>query len=306
MKLFLLKADSSRGYPRSSPADGSRIEFKSDRHTDKGPASGVVLGSKVTVDGLYITVKFADSQEMFSWDDIREGASKHGDLWMIKSHVQKKFPIAYRQKWRGLELAVETPAGSVRSGKKPNGAEWHTKMTFPYGEITGTVGVDGDPVDVFIGPDLDAPMVYVVHQNTVDDWTKYDEDKCFVGFSSKADAKAAFLANYDDPRFLGPITAMPVAEFIKKVRATREKPAMIKGLVLFMKASNGKPPTPGKVVKEGGKDKIVEDLDGLISEHEHLVGMLDKEPGAEAKTEASEEDAELKGFKRKKKVADAS
>lgn len=77
-------------------------------------------------------------------------------------------------------------------------------------------------------------------------------------------------------------------------------------VMLFMKAHSGKPPAPGRVIKKDGKDKIVEDLDGLISEHEHLVSMLDKEPGADAKTEASEEGAELAEFKRKKRAADRS
>lgn len=149
---------------------------------------------------------------------------------------RKKFPIAYRQKWRGLELAIENPVGSVRSGKKPDGTVWHTKMTHAYGEISGTNGVDGDPVDIFIGPELDtAPMVYVVHQRKVDDWDKYDEDKAMLGWPDEASTKTAFLANYDDPRFLGPITAMPVAEFVEKVKATRDKPAMIKTLILFLR-----------------------------------------------------------------------
>lgn len=155
---------------------------------------------------------------------------------MSPAAKRKKFPIAYRQKWRGLELAIENPVGSVRSGKKPDGTAWHTKMKHAYGEISGTNGVDGDPVDIFVGPDLDAPTVYVVHQRKVDDWDKYDEDKCMVGFPSEAAARDAFLANYDDPRFLGPITALPVDQFIAKVRATRDKPAMIKAILFFRAA----------------------------------------------------------------------
>jgi hypothetical protein len=133
-------------------------------------------------------------------------------------------------KWRGLEIAIENPAGSVRRGHKPNGDEWATRMLYAYGYAKGSTGTDGDEVDVFLGSQLDAPMVYVVHQNTVDDWDRYDEDKVMVGFASEEDARSAFLACYDDPRFLGPITAMPVEEFVTKVRATRDAPAMIKAL----------------------------------------------------------------------------
>ena len=133
-----------------------------------------------------------------------------------------------RIKWQGLTIAIENPAGSVRRGRNRHGVTWEVRMRFDYGEILGTMGVDGDPVDVIVGPNLDAPVVYVVHQRKVNDWENYDEDKCCLGFDSEDDAKQAFLSNYNDPRFLGPITAMPVDEFVSKVRATRDKPAMIK------------------------------------------------------------------------------
>ncbi len=121
--------------------------------------------------------------------------------------------------WRGLTISIENEAGSVRRGTKPDGTPWETRMIHPYGYINHTEGVDGDHVDVFLGPDLDAPMVYVVHQRKVDDWDRYDEDKIMAGYSSQDEAVHAFLANYDDPRFLGPVTAMPVDEFKDKVLA---------------------------------------------------------------------------------------
>ena len=138
--------------------------------------------------------------------------------------------------WQGLEIAIENPAGTVREGKG-----WRTKMKYDYGYVCRSEAVDGDEVDVYLGPDLDAPTVYVVHQRKYGDWKRYDEDKVMIGFPSEAAARTAYLAHYDDPRFLGPITAMPVDEFVAKVRATRDKPAMIKGIfmsnvILFLKA----------------------------------------------------------------------
>lgn len=137
-----------------------------------------------------------------------------------------------RVRWQGLEIAIENPAGSVREGKG-----WRTKMKYDYGYVCRSEAVDGDEVDVYLGPELDtAPTVYVVHQRKYGDWKRYDEDKCMLGFPSEAAARAAYLEHYDDPRFLGPITAMPIAEFVEKVKATRERPAMIKALVLFLAA----------------------------------------------------------------------
>lgn len=136
-----------------------------------------------------------------------------------------------RIKWNGLEIAIENPAGSIRSGIDPKGEKWSVKMKNAYGYICRTQGIDGDGVDVFIGPDMDAPMVYVVHQKKVDDWEHYDEDKCMLGWPNETAARQAFLDNYDDPRFLGPITAMPVAEFVDKARATYDHPKMIKAIL---------------------------------------------------------------------------
>jgi len=137
--------------------------------------------------------------------------------------------------WKGLTIRVENEAGTFRRGRKPGGGEWETLMHFAYGEIARTEGVDGDPVDVFLGPHMEeAPLVYVIHQRRVDDWENYDEDKCMLGFLSEQDAIDAFLSSYDDPRFLGPITALPVEEFIAKARATRATPAMIKSRPLLV------------------------------------------------------------------------
>lgn len=137
-------------------------------------------------------------------------------------------------RWRGLTLRIENEAGSVRTGRKPDGTLWATRMLYPYGYVQGTEGVDGDEVDVFVGPNLAAPFVYVVHQRKVGDWSAYDEDKAMLGFDSLEDAKLAFLRCYDDPRFLGPVTTLPADLFVAKAQATREAPAMLKSRILFM------------------------------------------------------------------------
>ncbi len=134
--------------------------------------------------------------------------------------------------WQGMTISVENEAGSVRGGTNRDGTSWEVRMKYPYGYLRGTKGVDGDHVDCFVGPNPDAPIVYVIHARKVNRWDQYDEDKCMIGFDTEDDAKAAFLSCYNDPRFLGPVTAMPVAEFVEKARATLEKPAMIKALLL--------------------------------------------------------------------------
>lgn len=122
--------------------------------------------------------------------------------------------------FRGLRIKVENPAGSVRSGvDRVTGKAWSTKMPYDYGEIVGSHGVDGDPVDVFIGPNKSAPFVHVVHQlnKTSGEW---DEDKCFLGFRDAMDAKAAYYKSYDNPDlFYGSIESIPVDTFKQQVRS---------------------------------------------------------------------------------------
>jgi len=114
-----------------------------------------------------------------------------------------------RLRFQGLPIAIENRPGSVRSGTDYDGTPWRTKMKLPYGYIQGTEGADGDPVDVYVGKEHDAPFAYVVHQKNPETH-KYDEDKIFLGVGTKAEAKRSFLEHYDDPEFLGPIERMPL------------------------------------------------------------------------------------------------
>jgi len=137
-----------------------------------------------------------------------------------------------REKWHGLELVIENPAGTVREGVDETGKAWRNVFRFAYGEIAGTEGVDGDPVDVFVGPYAAAGFVYIVRQMRRKRWDEYDEDKCMINFPSIEAAQAAYLGHYDDPRFFGGIIAMPVDEFVRKVQGTKGAPKMLKAILL--------------------------------------------------------------------------
>lgn len=121
-----------------------------------------------------------------------------------------------RMKIAGMEIAIENPAGSIRSGIGRNG-KWETRMIYPYGYVVGSKGSDGDAVDCYVGQDQDADTAFVIHQVKSIDWTTWDEDKVMLCFDSIESAKRAYLLHYDDPRFLGSITAMPIDEFKQKV-----------------------------------------------------------------------------------------
>jgi len=119
-----------------------------------------------------------------------------------------------RLKFRGLDISVETDAGSVREWHDPHSGEsGKTTMKYPYGYIRKTKGADGDHVDVYVGPDEAAPNVYVVHQMKKPDFKTYDEDKVMLGFASEDAAREAYLAHYNDPRFLGSVKEMSFDDF---------------------------------------------------------------------------------------------
>ncbi|WP_368219963.1 LPD38 domain-containing protein [Aeromonas sp. R7-2] len=121
-------------------------------------------------------------------------------------------------KLQGLDIALENPKGSTRSGTAQDGKAWQSTMTHDYGYIKRTLGADGDHVDVFIGDKPDSETVYVVDQ--VDPITgKFDEHKVMMGFSDEQAAREGYLGNYEAGwKGLGAIKAMPVESFKRWVK----------------------------------------------------------------------------------------
>lgn len=125
-------------------------------------------------------------------------------------------------KINGFDVTIEQPAGSVRSGKDASGKEWSQVMNNTYGYIRGTESVDGDHIDVFLGPDMNSDMVYVVDQVNTDG--SFDEHKVMMGFSSLEDARSAYLSNYEEGwQGLGNITGVTLDGFKKWIDSSTRK-----------------------------------------------------------------------------------
>lgn len=131
-----------------------------------------------------------------------------------------------RIKFRGLNISIENRKGSTRSGVSKEGVPWKVTMTAPYGYFRNSMGVDGDHVDCFVGPNEMAKQVYVIHAKNPSTG-KYDEDKVMVGFESAIEAKKVFLENYSDPGFYGSMDSISWDKFKEKVLATKDKPMKI-------------------------------------------------------------------------------
>lgn len=137
------------------------------------------------------------------------------------------YKLEARTQFQGLLISIENQKGSTRSGVNPyTGKSWSVKMTYPYGYIRMTKGVDGDHVDCFIGPNDNAANAFVIHQ-IIPETKQFDEDKVMLGFNSAAEAKKAYLANYDSDEYFGSMETIPMAAFKKKVLATKDRPRKI-------------------------------------------------------------------------------
>jgi len=133
---------------------------------------------------------------------------------------REEYPFTASVRYRGMIIDIENLDGSVREGTDPNGKAWKTPFEgCHYGEIRGSLGTDGDKLDVYIksNPDDGANKAYIVHQNFPRTHPtkggQYDEDKVILGVSSLEKARELYLKHYDRKDFLRSITEMPIEAF---------------------------------------------------------------------------------------------
>ena len=141
----------------------------------------------------------------------------------------------------GLDISIENPAGSERSGVDPDGKPWRQRMTAHYGyirsiNVNGTYfapkGRDKEHIDIFIQvgtPEDYSGPVFVVDQNNPATGA-FDEHKAVLGPATEAEAKALYLANYaDDWTGFRSIKRFTFPEFKLWLRSgNKQKPAGIK------------------------------------------------------------------------------
>ena len=145
--------------------------------------------------------------------------------YQILDLEKANYKLHGRMDFQGLNISVENRKGSVRSGMDKDGHKWSTKMVDSYGRIIGIPrkGSDGEHVDVFVGPDKTSQKVFIIHINHADTG-KFDEDKCFLGFSNKDAAMASFQAHYDKAgqKLFGGITEMDMSNFKRRLEVQSE------------------------------------------------------------------------------------
>ena len=115
----------------------------------------------------------------------------------------------------GLDVSIENPKGSFRSGSGSDGKPWRVRLPHHYGYIRGTMGSDGDHIDCYVGPNETSDKVFVVDQKDLKTG-KFDEHKAMLGFKNREAAIGGYCNGFSDGKGckrLMKITPMSVAEF---------------------------------------------------------------------------------------------
>lgn len=166
-------------------------------------------------------------------------------------------------KVRGLTIAIENPKGSVRSGTSKSGKKWSQTMAWDYGYAKKVDAVDGDKLDIFIGPDPEKGKIFVVDQVLAG---KYDESKVMLGFPDEASACEGYLANYEKGwKGLGSITEMSDSKFSTWITGGQTSPAdksISKAAFLNASMKLASDPVSRILQREGGTQKITHDSGG--------------------------------------------
>lgn len=113
----------------------------------------------------------------------------------------------------GLDVAIETPRGSVRRGRDADGKDWESVMSADYGYIRRAPSAEGltEWLDCYVGPvrTPDCPIHVVDGYDPLGD---FDEHKVMMGFPSRSAALRCYHEAYGDGRRAGDVTTMNADE----------------------------------------------------------------------------------------------
>ena len=159
-------------------------------------------------------------------------------------------------KFDGLDIAVENPVGSTRSGTDPDGNKWSVDMSAHYGFVRRTMGADGDQVDVYIAQNAKAGApVFVVDQHNDDG--SFDEHKVILGARTQSEAERIYDAHFSDgsgPARRRGIKTMTMDEFKSWLKSDGTKaPAAVEDVAATVDPGYA----PGAVIYSDGERTAV-------------------------------------------------
>lgn len=277
-------ADSSNSMSGNSPQNASFIDKDTQSLEEKQEDKKKFTASEINQGEGVIEYAQRIAKEKEIWDESQkvdinptEGQKEAGNYKM--GHV----------KVDGMDITIESPKGSVRSGKDADGNEWSVTMNNDYGYIRGTEGVDGDHIDVFLSDNPEQGNVYVIDQ--INQKTgEFDESKIMYGFDSMEDAKEAYLSNFEEGWKVGIVSGVTKDEFRKWIESSvrKTKPFSEYKSVNVEEAQN----EGNELTKERTEPKF-------LSESEYIERKTEedfKNSGIEDRQEWDESDESLDSF----------
>ena len=185
-KLKLIPRDGASSYHWTVRDNGQVLGHLTVRRVGKKetPVLTTFLGPAMRPSGSELSKTTGSLQPTFRREDMRKAASDHKDEKRV---------------FGGLELRIDRPKGFVQEGKDAEGNPWKRVYKVDYGYIPKTEGGDGEDLDVFLGPDEDAPTAFLVTQKK--ESGAFDEFKLMLGFRSKEDAKRCYLDHIPEKFF---------------------------------------------------------------------------------------------------------
>jgi hypothetical protein len=171
----------------------------------KLPLVEVQLSRNFKITGLF---SIADGHHRYN--ALKQLGYTHANFAIHPIDVVNYDIKASTEKWNGLDISIQTPAGGIRRGVDKQGNHWSNKIPYAYGEIIGTEGIDKEPVDCYVGDYPKSQNVYIVKMPK----DKSGEDKCMIGFLTLSQAKKGFLSCYGgDISFFGSIREVSISRF---------------------------------------------------------------------------------------------
>jgi hypothetical protein len=141
----------------------------------------------------------------------------------------------------GLTIKVENPKGTERVGYNKKGeVKWRRMMHADYGYFKGTEAIDGDAVDVFVGPDLESDFVVAIDQYKDAGNKDFDETKFIIGVTTQEQGEKLYLRHYPRGWRLGPVSTTTVPQ-----------------LKAWLKSGKTKKPFKGQRVKAAGRIAVL-------------------------------------------------
>lgn len=139
-------------------------------------------------------------------------ARSEADLAPARARAARGKTPGYVRAW-DMDIAIHTPKGGLRKGEN-DGQGWTAVAPNDYGEVKRGEDADGEPMDMWIGPDLQAKQGYVIEQ--IDPATgAFQEHKVMAGFKTSEDAVRAYDAAFADESGPGrrkSVTPLPMSK----------------------------------------------------------------------------------------------